>query len=531
MFSTGLEVSLGLFLLISALQLLLGGASGWFLRDARKPLADDLDEAHRLQTRRMNEALMQLRDLTGNIGQNVGQHAGQMEAIGQELAEAQQRGDGPMEAALLAAMAKVTEANQRLQNQLQSAEQKIQEQQGQLASQIAEARTDALTLLPNRRAFDDELARRLAEYARHQTPVTLLLADVDHFKKFNDTHGHLAGDEVLRGVARTLFEAMREVDLVARYGGEEFAVVMPATTAQDARHGAERGRALIEAARFQFEGAMLHVTISGGLAEAQHGDDSASLIKRADEALYCAKKSGRNQVQVHTGQACETLAPKHAAPAEPAPAPAAPPPAPAPTLHDASLNYNGQEHALLAPPVNSRTDDLTGLPNFFALREEITRQIAERRRRQTPVCMALVSVDQLGQLHQQHGPQVIEVVLRAVTQFLRAALRTMDFVARLDDGDFALVLPVTTSANAVHVAERIRKAVELCRLRIDEHEFQFSVSVGVTELLGADEVDGALDRGRSTLETARTAGGNLTYFTDADHAAPLAAASLAGSPA
>ena len=526
MLSAGLEVSLGVFFLISAVQLLLGGASGWFLRETRVvPKADDDGEAQQLHARRMNEALMELRDLTGNIGQNVGQHAGQLEAIGLELAEARERGETDMDAALISAMAKVTEANERLQQQLQSAEQKIAEQKGQIETQTAEARTDALTLLPNRRAFDAELLRRLAEYTRYQIPVTLMLADVDHFKKFNDTHGHLAGDEVLRGVAKTLFQAMREVDLVARYGGEEFAVIFPATTVQDAQRGAERGRAAIEAARFEFEGTTLAVTISGGLAEATKQDDSASLIKRADEALYAAKKGGRNQVQVQTDEGCQPLKPKHAEPAA-APVAAMPTPvvaSPPMPLPDAKLKYDGEEHALVTPTVNSRTDELTGLPNFFALREELSRQIAERRRRQTPVCVAMVQVDQLSELQAEHGPQVTEVILRAVTQFLKAALRSMDFVARRDDGGFALVLPATTVTNSVHVAERIRKAVELCRLRIEEQEFQFSVSVGVAEVLGADDVDGVLARGDATLIAAQSVGGNSTRYTDAANPQPVAA--------
>src|SRR6185503_7619557 len=106
-------------------------------------------------------------------------------------------------------------------------------------------RTDALTGLANRRAFDDELNRRFAEWQRRKTMFSLLILDVDHFKKFNDTHGHQAGDAVLTGVAATLRQTFREMDLVARYGGEEFAAILPVTNLTEALRAAERARAAI----------------------------------------------------------------------------------------------------------------------------------------------------------------------------------------------------------------------------------------------------------------------------------------------
>ena len=119
-----------------------------------------------------------------------------------------------------------------------------------------------------------------------------MMIDVDHFKKFNDTHGHLAGDEVLRGVARGLGYQLRDTDIVARYGGEEFAIIMAGTTLGESEIGAVRAAAHIADCRFEFEGRTLNVTVSGGLAQALPGEDEATLIKRADEALYAAKKVG-----------------------------------------------------------------------------------------------------------------------------------------------------------------------------------------------------------------------------------------------
>ena len=134
----------------------------------------------------------------------------------------------------------IVKANERLQEQLATAEVRLQRQAAELETQTTVARTDPLTLLSNRRALDDEMNRRLAEWQRRKTTFSLAMIDVDHFKKLNDKHGHQAGDQVLRDVAATLGTTVREMDLAARYGGEEFAIILPSTPLADA---VQRGRA------------------------------------------------------------------------------------------------------------------------------------------------------------------------------------------------------------------------------------------------------------------------------------------------
>jgi diguanylate cyclase (GGDEF)-like protein len=166
------------------------------------------------------------------------------------------------------------------------------------------ATTDGLTGLLNRRTFNSQLAARLREAQRYRKHLSLLLVDIDHFKKVNDTHGHPAGDSVLRGVAAVAASQARETDLVARYGGEELALVLPETDSAGARAIAERLRAAVASADHPTEKGHLRVTISLGIAT-WPGDGAAAeeLIEAADKALYRAKQAGRNRVECARGKA------------------------------------------------------------------------------------------------------------------------------------------------------------------------------------------------------------------------------------
>lgn len=163
------------------------------------------------------------------------------------------------------------------------------------------ARSDALTGLANRREFFARLAAETQRSRRYEQGLALLLLDVDHFKKINDTHGHPAGDAVLRAVARALAGFARETDLAARHGGEEFALLLPSTTEAGARAVAERVRSGIEALQVAWEGKAIPVRASVGLA-ALEGDQGGvdALVARADQALYAAKQTGRNKVVAYS---------------------------------------------------------------------------------------------------------------------------------------------------------------------------------------------------------------------------------------
>jgi diguanylate cyclase (GGDEF)-like protein len=160
------------------------------------------------------------------------------------------------------------------------------------------ASTDALTGLHNRRALDARLGDEVQRTRRFGQFFSVLLIDIDKFKKINDSHGHLFGDQVLQGLAKVLHQQMRDVDFVARFGGEEFVMILPGTDGPGARHVADRVRAAVAAAAFHLpDGHLEPVTVSVGVAcFPENAESTEQLLDRADRALYHAKQTGRNRV-------------------------------------------------------------------------------------------------------------------------------------------------------------------------------------------------------------------------------------------
>jgi len=238
---------------------------------------------------------------------------GDVDACQKQIAEIQQgalsvEGEAqPSAEAFVDMMSQMIQANAHMRQRLTVAEDALAEQARRIAQTLNEARTDALTGLPNRRMFDEELTRRHAEFRRHGTQYGLLIFDIDHFKRFNDTHGHLAGDEVLRNIARVVGHTLRESDMLARLGGEEFAVLFSGTPAQQCRAAAERMRSAVAVSVTQYEGQPMQVSVSCGLAAPLHGESARDVFDRSDKALYASKHGGRNCGHWHDGIRCVRL--------------------------------------------------------------------------------------------------------------------------------------------------------------------------------------------------------------------------------
>jgi diguanylate cyclase len=200
---------------------------------------------------------------------------------------------------LLAENAKMQHEAGELKKSLEKSKSQIDNLRSHLAEAQEISMRDPLTSLSNRRRFDDSLARELADARQQGTTLSLVLADIDNFKKVNDLFGHTIGDEILKMFARVLQDNVCARDTVSRYGGEEFAVILPETEVENARRITERMRTQLEGMQLAVNDSgqeIGRITASFGIAELSLGDNAETLVQRADAKLYQAKCAGRNRV-------------------------------------------------------------------------------------------------------------------------------------------------------------------------------------------------------------------------------------------
>ncbi|EIK54616.1 diguanylate cyclase [Stutzerimonas stutzeri TS44] len=186
---------------------------------------------------------------------------------------------------------------QELVGRVDSLEQEAQGLRGHLEEQRQKALFDGLTGLPNRTAWNERLALETARWQRYGGELLIAMVDVDHFKRINDSYGHLAGDRVLKIIGGELRKRLRATDFIARFGGEEFALLLPATAPEAGLQVLEALRSGIDICPFHFKGERVQISISAGMSAFSAGDTPEQVFERADLALYRAKDSGRNRVE------------------------------------------------------------------------------------------------------------------------------------------------------------------------------------------------------------------------------------------
>lgn len=481
---------------------LLGSLAGWFIRGNRRGLAPpgnegcgrpvSVPEASGDGAGELAAAqafLGRLQQLAESVAADVDVHHDRVLKINDEIVAF-----APAELGILGAVKNLIRANETMQSQLSTAEQRLQTQAKDIERYVRESRTDALTKLGNRRAFEDELKRCARLVQRDGQPACLMLIDVDRFKLFNDTYGHHAGDEVLRGIARTLRSVTAPHEVICRHGGEEFAVILAGSTLAAARSKAERVRRSISLEVFEFDGLDLRVTACCGVAEFRPSESVDGVVKRCDDALYAAKHNGRSCGYWHDGTGVHRLDETPACDRENR-QPCQPPPSDDAATAGSTSAANGAAQSEADP--------------FHA---DLTRRVAEWKRGGATVSVVLLELDSVAGIDALFGDAGHEAARQALLTFLKASVREMDHVARLQPDQYAILLSGIPLREAGETAERLRAEIARNGLSIQNRHLPVTVSAGLAEVTHGDEATDLINRAHGSLEAAKTAGGNCCFL-------------------
>ncbi|MFW6412794.1 MAG: diguanylate cyclase [Oceanicaulis sp.] len=287
-----------------------------------QPVLDDLYDRH-FTFRRIQDAVL---DAGGAMSRELGAVVKTLEAAerdtaayGEALAGASGQLDQATDSAsvkrmvegLVAATARMQRRSRELERRLQETSQEVDQLRTNLEKVREEAMTDALTGVANRKRFDESMRKARRDADVKGEPFSLILCDIDHFKRFNDTWGHQTGDQIIRFVAACLSRFSKDGFIVARYGGEEFGVVMPNASIDEARAVAEKVRSTVESKRLLRKSTnedLGNITVSLGVSQFRAGESVECLIERCDTNLYKSKQTGRNRITVDAADAASAAA-------------------------------------------------------------------------------------------------------------------------------------------------------------------------------------------------------------------------------
>jgi diguanylate cyclase (GGDEF)-like protein len=481
---------------------LAGLVAGWWLRS--RGAAAPETPVDKEEVRRAQELVGCLQTLISNVAVDLGEHHTRVEEINVEL-----QGDKLREPAkILNVVTRLVDVNKTMQGRLDQAEDRLREQVRLVESHAAEARTDALTLVGNRRAFETDIARCLADFHGAGQVFTLAMIDLDKFKRLNDTYGHQAGDEVLRGTGRILRRVLRESDSIARYGGEEFVVIFNRATIAEVQRALTRLRKAIAATEFKVPAGTLHVTISIGAAQARGEETQEAIVHRADAALYASKEAGRNCAHWHDGERILPIIDDAEKPVE---ALVAPPPqfVEVPKPLAPAKEPSGEPSAIV-----EHIDNLLAMFNRTAFCQHVHNRVAEWKRGGPTLTLVLVEIDQFETLTRFRDAEFRDLLGRSLARVVFAGVREMDTVARYSESCLAFLLPKAQLADAVRVAERIREAATQVAIKTGDAKVGFTVSVGLIEVGNADDMVALFRKLEMALDASHRRGGNCVFLHD-----------------
>ncbi len=280
-------------------SVVVGVGIGFYLGSTAKPQTKPVDNRREAATLNVLSNVLAAAE---QLNQEMGTHSTEIQAVGRHLTGMKVDDSlREVQQTLLGEVSAVLESNKQLEDDLNYARLRIEEQAAELDRTRREARTDPLSGVANRKGFDEKLQMMLGAYKRQGKRFVLVLADVDHFKWINDTHGHSAGDQVVKQVGEFLRGCLRDDDSVARFGGDEFALILANVDLDAGAAVAERIRATVSKNNFglRIGQEQAAVTFSIGVAAPWDGATPEALLDHADQALYRAKESGRNKVYAY----------------------------------------------------------------------------------------------------------------------------------------------------------------------------------------------------------------------------------------
>jgi diguanylate cyclase len=293
----GSSLALVVGLAIAVVLLLVGIGLG--RRLARRSQGNHDEAMSQSERERMLALLQELGNWTSEYSGNVSDYQTMLGKLSEEVQTGSRHGQAENRVVVL--LQQIMQSNEQLQNRLDAAEQQLEKQTQQIQCYLTEARTDGLTGLFNRRAFDQRLEEMFVDYRNGGRSFVVLLIDIDRFKSINDSYGHQAGDQVLQQLAAILRTLLDRSVIVARFGGEEFAAIMDGPL-QIAAERMNQVRKQIARERWESDNSHLEVTVSAGLSEPRDDIVVSPVLRRADEALYAAKNTGRDRVYYHDGR-------------------------------------------------------------------------------------------------------------------------------------------------------------------------------------------------------------------------------------
>jgi diguanylate cyclase len=405
------------------------------------------------------ELIQSLQVLTRLVRQQVGEHSASVSGVGESLRKMQQDPASTAVSEVLDALNLLLATNSQLQDRLNAADRELSRQAEVIEHQRQAALTDPLTRLGNRRAFDEQFQR-----LRHESvPIGMVLLDLDHFKRVNDTYGHAAGDAVLAEVGSILRKSLRQEAFVARMGGEEFAALVPRASEATLAAISVRVREAIEQGSVIIEGQRIAITTSVGAALEQPDEPPADFYQRADRATYASKQAGRNCCHLHTGTAIRPIL---------------------------SLPMVDDAPAAASMHVASRSE----------LIAQIRRYLLEAELETNPLALVLLQVECL-ECARPHALAIEEPRFQPILTAVRGAIRDGDLVAECDPGRIAVLLPGARGDRDAGPVRRLCDAVANC---LADRQERLGFLLGAAQAALNDDCVSFVQRAETELQANRT---------------------------